>query len=286
MNGGWWHLEYSGRSATDDGELALALARSIMASGGTYNCEAAAVAYVDWLYSSPFDMGGTTRQALTGPLRYPELSASDACSKAASLTSQANGALMRVAPIGIAAHAAPTLAASWARQDAVLTHPHPVCLEANAAYAAAIAAGIGSGRRQDMIEAALGVLGNGKSAQTVRGCLEAALEGHLPEEYQQQMGWVLIALQNAFYHLGAGDKAGHAIVETIRRGGDTDTNACIVGALVGAVDGLEGLENAWLQKLQSCRSHNESVKPRPIRFWPDDIFILAKALVTGSTPPS
>lgn len=283
-DGGTWNI-LAGQP-TDDGELALALARSIMASGGTYNCEAAAVAYVDWLHSSPFDMGGTTRQALTGPLRYPEMSVSDACSKAASLTSQANGALMRVAPIGIAAYADPTLAASWARQDAVLTHPHPVCLEANAAYAAAIAAGIGSGRREDMIEAAFGVLGNGESALTVRGCLEAALVGHLPEEYQQQMGWVLIALQNAFYHLGAGDKAGHAIVETIRRGGDTDTNACIVGALVGAVDGLEGLENAWLQKLQSCRSHNESVKPRPIRFWPDDIFILAKALVTGSTPPS
>src|SRR5947208_11504491 len=48
---------------TDDSELALMLARSIVTHGG-YDQEAAAHTYVDWYRSRPFDVGGTTRKTL------------------------------------------------------------------------------------------------------------------------------------------------------------------------------------------------------------------------------
>jgi ADP-ribosylglycohydrolase len=41
---------------------------------------------------------------------------------------------MRAAPIGIAAKGVPNRAGAWARADAALTHPHPVCQSANAAF--------------------------------------------------------------------------------------------------------------------------------------------------------
>ena len=51
------------------------------------------------------------------------------------------------------------------------------------------------------------------------------------------MGWVLIALQNAFYHLAATPDPSEALVATADAGGDTDTNAAIAGALLGAAHG-------------------------------------------------
>lgn len=262
---------------TDDGELALTLARSLVKQG-SFDPADIAQRYVDWLRSGPFDVGNTTRQALLGPLRLPALAVDQACRAHASTSSQANGALMRVAPIGIAAHGRPSLAAHWARQDALLTHPHGVCQEANAAYAAAIAAAVAGADRQAMLDAALAVLLPTTEGDVVKQVLTAAAEGERPTEYQRQMGWVLIALQNAFYHLLVGDDVGHTLSETIRQGGDTDTNACIAGALVGAADGVVCLEWQQLGPLLSCRAHPQSLMPRPMACWPDDVGLLAQQL--------
>ena len=275
-DGGTWNIQAG--QPTDDGELALALARSLIQQGGL-NPSDTAQRYVDWLRSEPFDVGNTTRQALLGPLRQPALAVDEACRAHASTSSQANGALMRVAPIGIAAHGHPSLAAHWARQDALLTHPHGVCQEANAAYAAAIAVGVSGADRQAMLDAALAVLLPSTEGDVVKQVLVAAAAGERPDDYQRQMGWVLIALQNAFYHLLADNTVGHALNETIRQGGDTDTNACIAGALIGAADGIVRLDWAQLGPLLSCRAHPQSLRPRPMACWPDDAGVLAQRLL-------
>ncbi|MGE6660933.1 inositol monophosphatase family protein [Pseudomonas sp. NPDC077408] len=275
-DGGIWKIQAG--QPTDDGELALTLARSLVKQGG-FDSSDIAQRYVDWLRSEPFDVGNTTRQALLGPLCLPALAVDQACRAHASTSSQANGALMRVAPIGIGAHGRPSLAAHWARQDALLTHPHDVCQEANAAYAAAIAVGVSGANRQAMLDAALAVLLPTTEGDVVRQVLTAAAGGERPTEYQRQMGWVLIALQNAFYHLLAGDNVGHTLSETIRQGGDTDTNACIAGALIGAADGIVCLEWQQLGPLLSCRAHPQSLRPRPMAYWPDDVGLLAQQLL-------
>ena len=54
--------------------------------------------------------------------------------------------MMRISPLGIfgANHDA-GLVAEWARQDAAITHPHPVCQQANALFTMAIAHAIRQG---------------------------------------------------------------------------------------------------------------------------------------------
>jgi fructose-1,6-bisphosphatase/inositol monophosphatase family enzyme len=106
-NGGTWNT-LAGQP-TDDSEMALALARSILASGG-YSSGAAALAYGAWLRSGPFDVGNTTRQTLGGISA--EASPEDAeatCGKAALQVArqggQANGSLMRISPLGVFGHA-------------------------------------------------------------------------------------------------------------------------------------------------------------------------------------
>lgn len=282
-DGGVWNILKG--QPTDDGELALALARSL-SEAARYDHEGTAEAFAAWLASEPFDVGMATDQALSGPHRYPNMSKAQACAISANGDSQANGALMRVAPIGIAAHGNPQQAASWARQNAVLTHPHAVCQEANAAFAAAIATAIGGGSRKAMSEAALNVLDHderSESAAIVEKRILSGLQGSRPDDYQAQMGWVLIALQNAFYHLAAGHDVERAIIDTIRQGGDTDTNACIVGALIGAVEGIQALPASWALAIQSARPH-AGRRARPITYWPDDAIWLAQALLTVSAP--
>jgi hypothetical protein len=68
----------------------------------------------------------------------------------------ANGALMRVSPIGIfGANKDPGHTMIWAMEDALLTHPNPICLHINALYALMISWAIKEERSPDQIYAGL-----------------------------------------------------------------------------------------------------------------------------------
>ena len=198
----------------------------------------------------------------------------------ASTSSQSNGALMRVCPIGIANPGRTACAADQARRDAALTHPHPVCVAASGSFAAAVAAGITGADSQMMWSVAHAHAGENPAGATVRATLEAAQLG-APVEFQHQMGWVLTAFQNAFHHLWTGTTLEDALVTTVGRGGDTDTNAAICGALLGAAQGREAIPLRWRRALATCRTlaAPDINRPRPPAYWTDDAMDLAEALL-------
>ena len=41
------------------------------------------------------------------------------------------------------------------------------------------------------------------------------------------------------------------LIQVVRLGGDTDTNAAVAGALLGAAVGASGLPSGWLERLQA-----------------------------------
>ena len=53
--------------------------------------------------------------------------------------------------------------------------------------------------------------------------------------------WVLIALRNALWRLLRASSLEEGVVDTVMRGGDTDTNAAIAGTLLGAVHGRDAV---------------------------------------------
>jgi hypothetical protein len=66
------------------------------------------------------------------------------------------------------------------------------------------------------------------------------------------------------------------------RGGDTDTNAAICGAILGAVHGRDAVPDQWVDSLLNCRpaAGQPNVRhPRPECFWPVDALELAERLV-------
>jgi ADP-ribosylglycohydrolase len=264
---------------TDDSELGLALARSLVRMG-RYDAEDAAASYGRWYASGPFDCGHTTALAFSAAAWAPADKAAAAKANA-SRDSQSNGSLMRIAPIGIWARD-PDEAAFRASEDSSLSHPHPVCRAACGAFAAAISAALSGADRRGMMDAALRIAGG----SVVAAVLGKAAAGVPPADFQHQMGWVLIALQNAFFHLAAGTPLEPALVQTVGQGGDTDTNAAIAGALLGAADGRASLPVRWIMPVLTCRPDPglHPARPRPDEYWPDDLLDLTEALLLNRAP--
>ncbi len=244
---------------TDDSELALSLARTLVQQG-RMDPERIFESYVWWYDSDPFDIGTTTSAAL-GPVSRP------------NANSQANGALMRISPLGIF-HATErdTDVEVDARLDAALTHPHPLCGEASRIFAATIAFAVREGPDPHTAFDFGRRLAAGTPFEDRFGERPPRLDG-------RNQGWVVFAFHNAFWHLAHATDVEEAVVHTVRGGGDTDTNAAICGALLGAVYGREELPSQWRDMVLSCRPLANTRRPRPLTFWPVDALTLAERLL-------
>ena len=264
-DGGTWNT-IAGQP-TDDSEMALLLARSLVTLG-EFDQEEARKAYVYWLDSGPFDVGNTIQSGLTGWL---------------SPDSQANGAMMRISPLGIFGAKFPLeRVAEWARQDAVLTHIHPVCQQANALYAMAIAHAVRTGcGASDLYQEIVSWAEEMDVDNSLNETIAAAADSP-PDDFVRSQGWVLIAFRNALWQLLNAENVEEGIVDTIMQGGDTDTNAAICGALLGAVYGREAIPDRWIETIRGCRPLAGTpgvCKPRPECFWPADALELAEQLI-------
>ena len=255
---------------TDDSEMALMLARSLVAKRG-FDRRTVRKRYGEWLDSGPFDCGNTIWQGLNGERNFE---------------SQANGALMRISPLGIFG-AGRNLddVAEWARQDASITHPNPVCQQANALFAMAIATAIAQGTDGKSLH---GEIVSWTVEHDVDPSLRRAVEAVDQEPWidrtVSKAGWVLIALQNAMWQLVNAPDLEAAIIDTANRGGDSDTNAAICGALLGSVYGVDALPDRWVNTVLNCRPADGATgvrQPRPEMFWPVDAIELADGLLAA-----
>ncbi len=126
---------------TDDSELALALARCLVQHG--FDTDARARAYAAWIASGPFDCGMATSAAFGG--HSADVTAQEMLARSqernGAPSKQANGALMRISPLGIfGAFLDPALLQQRGAEDARFSHPSPVCQGANQVYLRAMQA--------------------------------------------------------------------------------------------------------------------------------------------------
>ena len=262
-DGGTWGLMAG--QATDDSELALALARSICAKGG-YDMESTRRAYRRWLDSDPFDVGAATRFGIEG---FPVAD------------SESNGSLMRVSPIGIWGAGRPDEeVAAAARADAVITHVKRVPQACNELFAVGLAHAIRGASAQAVYDIVAARALEGNVPATVLAAIDGARTSR--PQFVPCKGWVLIAFRNALWQLLHANSVEEAVVDTIAHAGDTDTNAAICGALLGAVHGADSLPPSWRETIRACRpgpSEPRTTQPRPEEYWPCDVEELAQALV-------
>ena len=281
---------------TDDSEMALVLARSLVKEGA-FDAAKVLEGYKAWLKSRPVDFTNSVFRAMHGKV---------------DAKSQSNSALIRVSPLGIFGArcipdaalpcddgAAPSLdllvkdeavlgLAALAMEEAAITNPHPLCRVASAVYVTALAYGIRSGDRMGMHKAALAmaeVLAAQEelteAAGIVARCLRAA-EQERPADYQSDMSHVLIALQNGFWQLRNAEDAGSGVKDSVMQGGDAAANGAVAGALLGAAMDIDSFPQQWADAVLAClpEEGRPGVSlPRPSWCWPLDFMPLAEKLL-------
>ena len=254
---------------TDDTELALAMARSI-ARCGRYDREDVARSYRAWYVSRPFDIGRTTRNALRSGNSYAALVANAVRENHNSLS---NGCLMRLAPLGVhAVRVGEEAAAQLAALDCSMTHCNPMAIDACRAYVELLRRLILGATPQQAVAAAIAKAQTQRVRQTLRDCAGGRLQCYsldakgyrvaqpiVPDGAHQ--GYLGIALGLAAYELVHARSFSEAMLRTVSAGGDTDTNACIVGAVVGARFGAAGIPADWRKAVSAVRTARQQRYP-------------------------
>jgi ADP-ribosyl-[dinitrogen reductase] hydrolase len=218
---------------TDDTQMALALAVSLL-DAGRYEPDTLWQAWRQWAADAA-DVGTTTRASLRfadwRAVRHPD-----------PARTAANGALMRAFPLAVAfIGSSDDDARAVVLHQAALTHPHP-------------AAGWGAWLAVAMMRA--GIRGDDPFAALAReldelpgdvaGAFRAVLTpGWTPERSHPHNGTVWGCLAQAVWAVRSTDSFEAAVITAIELGGDTDTVACVAGAIAGARYGVQAIPSRW-----------------------------------------
>jgi ADP-ribosylglycohydrolase len=134
-----------------------------------------------------------------------------------------------------------------------VTHYDPRCVAGCIAVATAVAWLVRGG--QDAEEAMQrAASAAGAVSDDVRAVIERG-SSRRPEDLRvdgADRGFVLHTVELAFSALATAPSLEEGLVDVVSRGGDTDTNACVAGALLGAKHGKRAIPDRWLSKVKAA----------------------------------
>jgi ADP-ribosylglycohydrolase len=274
--GGVHHL---GRGQiTDDGELTCALLRGLLAGGGPLNLNKLARHYGSWIESRPFDLGGTLRKSM--PKASVAIHTAEMCRRGAKTAgnSQSNGCLMKISPLAVyCRNLGPQDVTSAVLEEVSLTHPNATVQWACVLYVLTIVNLLnGHDRTSAYTQARDWVLT--LCNVEFRDWVAAIDDQSIEVVPNRKSGWAKIALVHGFRVLLAGLSYEDAIKALVAKGGDTDTNACIAGALIGAAVKLSGIPADMVDKVLSWSPKTGGGIKRPVWLRAHDTFPLIAQL--------
>lgn len=192
-------------------------------------------------------MGKNTRRLFAGyskPETYAARYAKAFPNKDAVEVAQSNGFLMRASPLALIED--PTERGQAIDVDTALTNPSGLCRSFCQLYVAALRAALTvEGTEPAAAQAAVRkVVQSAKATTTTeRDVLSAALGASWSRDVTgKQKGWCAHALSIALWSTLHARTFSESLNHIIKCGGDTDTNAAIAGALLGACFGRIGIE--------------------------------------------
>lgn len=241
MNGGGVDNMTPGH-ITDDTTLALALATG-MIEAEKFDHERVLANYLHWFKTDGRGIGRNTRKVMTAidqGIPYQKAT-HDFHEETKSWRRVSNGGLMRTAPIAIRYWNDPVHLREVSIHDAALTHYHPLSGEVCAHFNAMIATLL----QADNLDALL-------ISDTQEIATALAMSTSEVENYAGSEGSYLMApFAVATCALREFDNLPEALLWAVNLGGDTDTNAAVVGALLGARYGANAIPTDWLEQLES-----------------------------------
>jgi ADP-ribosylglycohydrolase len=277
-------FELKAGQITDDTQMAICLARSLVAKGDIDILDVA-TRYVAW-FQHAFDVGNQTASALGAIEGGTSVGAAGReVWHRSGRRAAGNGSLMRTAPVGV-------FFARFLRQqrlevlveaslaDSLITHADPRCAIACAAFNAAIARGVIDPAAADRMKLARAQVTQAHAAIPIAAAKlrelyddnadDLALVDAAVEDLERDLaaavsdnpgvdrvdldlfrtaGFVRVAFRLAFWHLVHTESWRAALVDIASRGGDADTNAAIAGALLGARDGVRAIPREWIDRV-------------------------------------
>jgi ADP-ribosyl-[dinitrogen reductase] hydrolase len=270
MLGNGTHRQPAG-TITDDSEMALCIARSLVEQG-RFDPADVAERFVGWYESGPFDIGGMTRRALSRIQDGEswETAGEQEWEASPEGSNAGNGSVMRCAPLAIAYADYPAALIRTSIDSSRITHADPRCTYGCAVLNLTIAAALQG--QENPLSTALDLLSDdlATSLQRTVGVIpdgaSPVLEGGIPEELRTALepipgginpdqlsnsGYVVDTLQTALYDALTAESAEKAIVTAVNRGGDTDTIGAIAGTIAGARFGASALPDRWLNEIDN-----------------------------------
>lgn len=214
---------------TDDTELMLILAQHLV-KYGKYVKEPMVMNYLQWAnHKTTWAMGRNTRDLFKGVKTYNgykkrRLKATE--------NHQSNGALMRSAILAL-------LPENNALEDCKITNPNFVCINVNKIYLHMIRMAFNNKDKTIIINETLEIVKQIDHPDITKAFSDGVKNNQRDITFNK--GWVVHGLYCAVYSLVNFTDYKSAIDSIINMGGDTDTNACIAGALLGAYYGFNQL---------------------------------------------
>lgn len=217
---------------SDDSEMTIILARHIVNNNFKIHKENLILSYIEWAnHRTCFGMGKNTRQLFKGIKTYKGyLSRFESNEK----ISQSNGAMMRCSALTLITDEDEMM--KYAELDCSITNPNPICINVNKVYLKIL--------RNSLLKKPKEIIINEAHIICLYDSVKLAFEEGLASkirDVKSNKGWCLHGLYCVVYCLINFDKYSEAIEWVIKQGGDTDTNACIVGAVYGAYLGMDNL---------------------------------------------
>lgn len=251
---------------TDDSELEIAILNGLVKSKKLgypqcqYPLELVAEEYIYWFNSFPFDIGTTCSNAFSGALNWRDMMRNSLKLKNHS---QANGALMRAGIIGVWARScSDDKIFEFGKLDAQLSHCSEVCQEVNGLYCLIIAKIINGIPVNEILNTIEKRISNGE----IREWFEQA-NSLANINCKKNIGYCKHGFQLVIYFLQNPTSYSQAIKTTLLKGGDTDTNAKIVGSVVGGLVGFDEIPDYMLRPVINFDCVNTDVgHPRPKKY--------------------
>jgi len=247
----------------DDAAMTLLLAASL-AEKGDFDAEDVAQRWVKWMNADGRGIGFTTLRALR------LIEGGKEPFEAGRLTmgprSASNGAVMRCLPVALRYHDNLDKLVRASTQQAAITHADERCTWGAAAVNLA-ARELLHGNQYFLEEVLHRLQGAPRALIEAIGRVAWEQESDLPLGVggEAGAGYVVHCVEIAFWCALHRPSLEEALIFLAEAGGDTDTNAAVAGALLGARDGETGIPPRWLDQLGPARSVAELAEKLVLR---------------------
>ena len=229
---------------TDDTAMALALADSLAASR-SLDCRDLMNRFVKWWrngeYSCTgtcFDIGNATRGALDRYVR-----TGDPLAGSTDPHSAGNGSLMRLAPVALRFWNDRSLLTDAAAEQSRTTHAAEQAVDACRAFAELLAEAIAGAPRTALLAPR-----RFEGAPAIARIVAGSWRGRRRNEIRSS-GYVVHTLEAAIWSVARTGDFRNAVLLAANLADDADTVAAVTGQLAGALYGLSGIPDRWLDRL-------------------------------------